>query len=40
LYADVSTKQMRYAWQAGLRCSLVSFSIKLAVFLTNGWADT
>jgi hypothetical protein len=27
LYIDVNTNQMHYAWQAGVRCSLVSFSI-------------
>jgi hypothetical protein len=27
LYADISTKQMHYAWQAGVRRSSVSFSI-------------
>jgi hypothetical protein len=39
LYADVSTKQMHYAWQAGVRCSLVSFLIKLAAFQARGWAE-
>jgi len=29
LYIDVNTNQMHYAWQAGVRCSFVSFSIKL-----------
>jgi hypothetical protein len=29
LYFDVNTNQMHYAWQAGVRRSLVSFSIKL-----------
>jgi hypothetical protein len=32
LYIDVNTNQMHYAWQAGVRCSLVSFSIRLAAF--------
>jgi hypothetical protein len=38
LYADVSTKQMHYAWQAGVRRSSVSFSIKLAAFQASGGA--
>jgi hypothetical protein len=38
LYADVSTKQMHYAWQAGVRCSSVSFSIRLAAFQASGGA--
>jgi hypothetical protein len=29
LYIDVNTNHMHYAWQAGVRRSLVSFSIRL-----------
>ena len=36
LYADVSTKQMHYAWQAGVRRSSVSHSIRLAALLAAG----
>jgi hypothetical protein len=32
LYIDVNTNQMHYAWQAGVRRSLVSFLIRLAPF--------
>jgi hypothetical protein len=39
LYADVSTKQMHYAWQAGVQRSSVSFSIRPVVFLAGGWAE-
>jgi hypothetical protein len=36
LYIDVNTNQMHYAWQAGVRCSLVSFSIRLDAFQASG----
>jgi len=38
LYIDVNTNQMHYAWQAGVRCSLVSSSIKLAAAQARGSA--
>jgi hypothetical protein len=39
LYIDVNTNQMHYAWQAGVRRSLVCFSIKLAAFQASGGAE-
>jgi hypothetical protein len=38
LYIDVNTNQMHNAWQAGVRCSLVSSSIRLAAFQVSGYA--
>jgi hypothetical protein len=40
LYIDVNTNQMHYAWQAGVRRSLVSFSIILATLAARSWIDT
>jgi hypothetical protein len=38
LYIDVNTNQTHYAWQAGVRRSLVSISIRLAAFQARGGA--